>query len=114
MNATIRLAEKARVVGKDGVVRDVSVKRRYLNLLFSLLAVHDLESHDADVITFRRDDGFTFEIDLSVHHISFGRETDPAEHRMWDANVDAGVIEQLVLAFIDERDDEIRKHQWSR
>ena len=93
MNATIRLAEKARVIGNDGVVRDVSVKRRYVNLLFSLLAVHDLESHDADVITFRRDDGFTLEIDLSVYHISIGKESDPAEDRMWDTNVDTGVIE---------------------
>ena len=114
MNATIRLAEKARVIEKDGVVRDVSVKRRYVNLLFSLLAVHNLQSHDADVITFRRDDGFTLEVDLSVHYVSFGKESDPQEDRMWDANVDVGVIEQLVLAFIDERDDEIRKHQWSR
>jgi len=112
MNATITLAETAREIGKDGVARDVSVKHRYVNLLYAFLAVHDSRSHDADKISFCRDDGLIFTVNLSVHHITFGKENDPEESRLWDTNVDIGTIEVLLLAFVDGRDEVLRQHDW--
>lgn len=96
MHATINLADK----------------RQFRNLLHVVFALHDSSTHDVDTVTFRRDDGFTLQVNFSVDYVSFGREDEPEGRRRWTENIGIGTIDELLMLFIHGQDDDLRRFPW--
>ena len=84
-------------------------EKRLINLLYAIEAAHDQFSHDEDLITFRRNDGFTLHVRLSINYVSFGRAAARENRRFWTENISAGEIKKLLLWFIRKEDDSLRK-----
>jgi hypothetical protein len=87
-------------------------RERYRNLLHCFMAVHDSLSHDRDIITFHREDGFTLRINLAVNYASFGPEGKTEDEKLWTENIDDGTLLHLLRLFTELRDKNLLEFDW--
>jgi hypothetical protein len=85
----------------------------YVRLLHAFEAIHNLFSHDRDLITFFNDDDeMSLQVNASVGHVSFGPAAADESDRRWTENIDIGDILGLLLQFMRRDYVGLEAYRW--
>jgi hypothetical protein len=85
----------------------------YVRLLHAFESIHNLFSHDRDLITFfNDDDGMSLRVNASVSYVSFGPASADESARRWTENIDIGEILSLLLHFMRRDYTRLQEYRW--